>query len=748
MFKNKENNMGKKLLAIVMAVACCFTTVLVGCTKETGDNNQNTQFAEYGLYVTYAKQEGITPLSYEEWLASVKGEKGDKGDTGAQGPVGPQGPQGETGPQGPQGPAGPQGATGNGIASMIINAEGHLIVTYTNSATPVDLGKVVGTAGSNGSNGENGKTPEIRVNDGYIQWKYTTDSVWQNLIALEELKGEKGEPGEPGASGSGNGSGVAGENGKTPELRVNGGYIQWKYTTDNEWNNLIALSELKGETGSTGATGATGPQGPQGATGATGPQGPAGRGIASMTINEEGHLIVVYTDSATPVDLGKVVGESGSGNGSVVSGPQWFNGTAEPANTLGSNGDYYIDTDDFVLYNKVNAEWVVLLQKFGGKDNTQYYKNLFNKDDETQTKGTMINEDTGALSSTTTSLMATHFIPVEGGATYIYNVLTKMSSNIGAKYVVAYCYDANKTYLGKWSGGNTYSTILDNNGTESKEDDKLILTTPVQAAYVRITISTDYRAAFMFVKGSTMEDWPYTYVGFNDKVAIPGTEDTSASGGLTDAQKELLAQSNPLYMKKIAWTGDSIMEGRGCEGGFAKMIADANYMSSDNKGVSGGTITNGTGKFSIVDSVQSLAGGNYDYVIFEGGVNDVTQDTPVAFGAISEGYNATLDENTFCGAFEAACKALTLSGKKVGYIFVHKIFADNHKWVTEWRPAMKKMLEKWCIPYIDLETTVPPLNLISELKSTYTANGDGWHPNEAGYQKFYVDKITQWLKTL
>ena len=35
-----------------------------------------------------------------------------------------------------------------------------------------------------------------------------------------------------------------------------------------------------------------------------------------------------------------------------------------------------------------------------------------------------------------------------------------------------------------------------------------------------------------------------------------------------------------------------------------------------------------------------------------------------------------------------------------------------------------------------------------QLLDDYTANGDGWHPNELGYTKYYCDKIEAWLKTL
>ena len=75
-----------------------------------------------------------------------------------------------------------------------------------------------------------------------------------------------------------------GSGGGTIEMRVSGGYIQ--YSNDGvTWENLIAVSELKGDTGpqgiqglkgEPGARGEQGPVGPQGKTGAQGLQGPKG----------------------------------------------------------------------------------------------------------------------------------------------------------------------------------------------------------------------------------------------------------------------------------------------------------------------------------------------------------------------------------------------------------------------------------------------------------------------------------------
>ncbi len=109
----------KKLIALL--AACCMvsaTAALVGCTEETNlpkDANPEI-YAQYKLYVAAAEGE---VLSYDDWLASIKGETGAQGP---QGETGPQGPQGETGATGPQGPA---GATGLSAYEFWLAQEGN-----------------------------------------------------------------------------------------------------------------------------------------------------------------------------------------------------------------------------------------------------------------------------------------------------------------------------------------------------------------------------------------------------------------------------------------------------------------------------------------------------------------------------------------------------------------------------------------------------------------------------------------------
>ncbi|MFP3648203.1 hypothetical protein, partial [Paraburkholderia sp. SIMBA_054] len=61
---------------------------------------------------------------------------------------------------------------------------------------------------------------------------------------------------------------------------------------------------------------------------------------------------------------------------------------------------------------------------------------------------------------------------------------------------------------------------------------------------------------------------------------------------------------------------------------------------------------------------------------------------------------------------------------------------------------MYEILEKWGIKYVDLYKTIAPMRYIENIKTTYTRNSDGWHPNKLGYDLFYCDPIESFMKTL
>ena len=153
----------------------------------------------------------IALLALTMVLCSCMGEPGPQGEIGPQGPqgekgeVGAQGPQGEVGPQGAQGPQGEKGETG---------AQG-------------PQGEV-GPQGETGPQGEKGETgaqgPQGEVGP-------------QGAVGPQ---GEKGDAGEQGPQGVAGADGVPGAAGKTAEYRAQDGWVQWKYTDedDDAWRNL------------------------------------------------------------------------------------------------------------------------------------------------------------------------------------------------------------------------------------------------------------------------------------------------------------------------------------------------------------------------------------------------------------------------------------------------------------------------------------------------------------------------------
>ena len=119
--------MKKFLTVLVLCLVFVFCAIGFTACDENTAGGQNTQILGiYNTYVAYAEENGETPLSYEEWLESIKGENGKNGEKGDK-----------------------------------------------------------GDTGATGAQGEKGRTPEIRVLNGYIQWKYTDESEWHTLSTVE-----------------------------------------------------------------------------------------------------------------------------------------------------------------------------------------------------------------------------------------------------------------------------------------------------------------------------------------------------------------------------------------------------------------------------------------------------------------------------------------------------------------------------------------------------------------------------------
>ena len=143
---------------------------------------------------------------------------------------------------------------------------------------------IVFAAGCNKAAKTNTALPEVRNNGTAIQWKYSDETDWRDLVALTELQGAAGENGKDGTDGKDGSNGADGKNGingtngkdgingvdgkdgangkdgingKNIEVQRATEYIQWRYE-GGEWQNLVAIADITGPTGQNGKDGANG----------------------------------------------------------------------------------------------------------------------------------------------------------------------------------------------------------------------------------------------------------------------------------------------------------------------------------------------------------------------------------------------------------------------------------------------------------------------------------------------------------
>lgn len=157
----------KKLLIALLSVSCLTAGAIAftACGENSADARDPQINAIYQQYVAYADANGEEVLSYEDWLALIKGEPGKDGTNGTNGTNGEDGKDGEDGKSayelyletlpedqvplsleewlaslkgadGTDGTNGTNGEAGVGIESVELSKDGtKLIVTYTDGTT-------------------------------------------------------------------------------------------------------------------------------------------------------------------------------------------------------------------------------------------------------------------------------------------------------------------------------------------------------------------------------------------------------------------------------------------------------------------------------------------------------------------------------------------------------------------------------------------------------------------------------------
>ena len=353
--------------------------------------------------------------------------------------------------------------------------------------------------------------------------------------------------------------------------------------------------------------------------------------------------------------------------------------------------------------------------------------NLFNK--SAAVTGSYINPYTGEIVEYGGVFHA--FIEFEAGT---YTFFAQQGVFGGNAYVVP-IFDENRNIVSYTEGSHT-----EIDGATSIVTVTLSSQAAIAGKYFVINGTTDILNTLMVVKGT---QYPTEYIPYGTYKTIDGLQISKSQ--IVDLDDEV----NPLKGKIVSFNGDSIAAGAGYAGGYGKIIAENNEMTYENIAVGGGTMAYVGANVHCISRTIANMRSDADYVILDGGGNDA--DGGVPLGALTTGYTTTLDDTTFAGAFEQMLKTAIarFPNKKIGYVFIHKcayLFSSSVK--DSYYDIAKAACEKWGIPYCDLNTQTPPLNYIDALKTAYTSNGDGYHPNEQGYRLFYVPKITAWMKTL
>lgn len=388
--------------------------------------------------------------------------------------------------------------------------------------------------------------------------------------------------------------------------------------------------------------------------------------------------------------------------------------------------EFYLKLNENVMLNDTQKNEVV-----NTTNDTFFDKvvsdNLLNLDDVTE--GMFLS---GANEVTNSSYFTTNFIEVKKGDIVRYYIDALMGTNNKL-----YLYDENDEYISN-VGGTAYN------------DHKEVTLNIDNVKKVRLSYHNSSKSTAMI---TINKDYPTSFQPYTNKKFL--NEEYSLNENQKNEVKEIADTKNVLTGKIISCNGDSIMAGAGLTGGFAKIIAERNNMIYENIAVGGATITaettyasSGLARHWICRTINKMREDAH-YVVLEGAVNDSSLGVPM--GEITEDFTSPLDDTTFCGAFESMLKQAIerFPGKKIGYVFVHKMSKGfDSRYDNNYYTNAKKICEKWGIPYKDLNVECPPLNYIPYLKSTYTKDGDGWHPNEEGYMLFYVDQIEAWLKTL
>lgn len=207
-----------------------------------------------------------------------------------------------------------------------------------------NLVAAINEAAKTGSGPGGGGSITMRTDGGYIQYSKDDGETWENLIALSDLKGEPGEkgadgePGADGAPGQNGADGAPGADGFSPTATVSETTYGARITITDK-NGTTEAQVLNGKDGQNGADGQPGRDGTDGAPGRDGVDGQPGKdGTDGITPTIGANGNWFLGATDTGISAKGVKGNTGDKGEKGDTGPQGPQGPVGPQGPQGAAG--------------------------------------------------------------------------------------------------------------------------------------------------------------------------------------------------------------------------------------------------------------------------------------------------------------------------------------------------------------------------------------------------------------------------
>lgn len=262
---------------------------------------------------------------------------------------------------------------------------------------------------------------------------------------------------------------------------------------------------------------------------------------------------------------------------------------------------------------------------------------------------------------------------------------------------------------------------------------------------------------------TTAENYEYEFVATGDCFCVISDTPPSYSGVLYEKIHED-APTTRLAGKTIAYNGDSITQSRTDTalvtyngGAYPKLIADNTNSTYINFAKGGATLAYKSGGYRICRDIDNM-NGDYDAIVFSGGINDYWQNIPLGTYNKTD-YTGAIDDTTVCGALESIFRQAINKwcGKPIMFVITHKIYGTAYTQNTAGytfeglHDAIVGICDKYSIPYYDCYKEGGLNSYMSIMNTTYMTAGasgqpDYTHPNEAAYKRYYVPQVIKMLE--